>query len=331
MFYLLSFFTGILECGWVFRGLHFELPVWITLLFVVAYHLGNLFPLPFMISKRVLYIIALAIIALAGSSLFSIETSAAFVLQGGGIFLCSVLIQSVRSGMKSEGNRVLKRVCRVAGFIVAPVTIIAPNALLTVGAILGMIALRKNTGTCAKVTKPGLQGGFSLVMLFHQLHYFLYAHITLALAAVLFGNLAATFFALTWLTYLSVESLLKPLGKPIPTFFLGHLLITVILTALAFAEINGAEIPFVILWILAGFGGGTVFAITDINKQSGCFEKNSETIAENFGHILGASLAALCAFFIEEQAPVVMAIMAALSAVCTIAAMILVRRRANAN
>lgn len=332
MFYLLSFYTGILECGWIFCGVHLGLPVWVNLLFVAAYHLGNLFPLPFTLSKRVMYIVDFAIIAIAGSSRFLVETSAvAVALQGGGIFLCSLLVQSVRSGMKSDGNRIMKRVCRVAGFIAAPAAIIAPNAILATGAILALIALRKAPEICAKVTKPGLQSGFSLVMLFHQLHYFFYAHITLALAATLFGNLASTFFALTWVTYLSVEPLIKPLGKPVPTFFLGHLLIAVMLTMLGLSEINGAVIPFVILWVLAGFGGGTVFAISDITKQSGCYDKSSETIAENLGHVLGACSAALCAFFATEQAPVIMVFAAVFSAVCTITAMIFVRRRTNAD
>ena len=56
MFYLLSLITGVLKCGWIAYGAAALLPLWQILCYPLAYHVGNLFPQPFSLGKRALYI-----------------------------------------------------------------------------------------------------------------------------------------------------------------------------------------------------------------------------------------------------------------------------------
>ena len=71
------------------------------------------------------------------------------------------------------------------------------------------------------------QNGFSIVMIFHQLHYFFYAHITLTAMSMLLSYdssagivYAALLFCGTWVTYMSVEPIISRLtSRTLPVFY----------------------------------------------------------------------------------------------------------------
>lgn len=235
MFYLLSLLTGILECGWISFGAVHSLPLWQILCYPLAYHIGNLFPKPFSLSRSILRIMCF-LSAMAGILTFTVQLSenAVFVLTCIALFLLSSVIQSVRSGLKSDGNRLLKRVFRVGGFALAPLVVMVPSAILVLSSIVVFLALNVYKGKTG-ITRMTGQNGFSIVMILHQLHYFFYAHITLTAMSLLLSRVsttgivyAALLFCGTWVTYMSVEPIFSQLtSRILPVFYAGHIGIVV--------------------------------------------------------------------------------------------------------
>lgn len=342
MFYLLSMITGILECGWIASGVVRGLALWQILCYPLCYHLGNLFPKPFSLPKSVLIVFcsvsAIATVILAAAPL---PEEVRFILTCLCLFLLSAVIQSVREGMKSDGNRLLKRVCRVAGFALSPLAAFIPQIILFAAVGSAFFGLTQYSGGKLRFIRPCSQGGYSLVMLFHQLHYFFYAHITLAAVSLalsrqvpvikalgyaftrnpaLFGAVAgALFFCGTWMTYMSVEPVASRLTKKImPVFFIGHSAVFVLLLAMSLVTDTTL---FVVLWLLTGFGGGTVYTINATAKQSGRHDKDSMTVSENLGHTLGLLAAVIVSAVFGSYSPDIMLVCGALSALAAMLCM----------
>lgn len=334
MFYLLSLLTGILECGWIAFGAAHSLPLWQILCYPLAYHIGNLFPKPFSLSRSMLQIMCF-LSAMAGILTFAVQFSekAAFVLTCIALFLLSAVIQSVRSGLKCDGNRLLKRVFRVGGFALAPLAAVVPSMILVLAAIIAFLALHEYEGKSGITSMTG-QNGFSLVMIFHQLHYFLYAHITLAAMSLLLSHsspagivYAALLFCGTWVTYMSVEPIISRLTNHIlPVFYTGHIGIGILLFAMRF--VTSVQV-FIILWLVTGFGGGVVYTISARAKSTGSYQKNSMTIAENIGHTLGLLTAVGMAAVFGNISPQIMLVFGSVSALLAAAAMALISRKEN--
>lgn len=130
-----------------------------------------------------------------------------------------------------------------------------------------------------------------MVMFLHQMHYFTYVY---GVLAYVMGKKdiekAVLYFVCTWVTYTMVSPLLQKTKKNEfkKWFFVGHTMLSVILISMSFLA-NNIEF-YIVLWILAGFGGGTVFCITKLWKQ---IENNNFEImivAENLGHWCGSVL-----------------------------------------
>lgn len=334
MFYMLSLLTGVLECGWVAFGAAHSLPLWQILCYPLSYHIGNLFPKPFSFSHSMLRIMCF-LSAMAGILTFAVRLSekAAFVLMCIALFMLSAVIQSVRSGMKSEGNRLLKRIFRVGGFALAPFAAVLPSAILVLSSIVAFLALHEYNG------KPGIthmtgQNGYSLVMIFHQLHYFFYAHITLAAMSLLLSHnsiagiaYAALLFCGTWVTYMFVEPIVSRLTSRImPVFFAGHIGIGVLLFTMHYVT----SVPvFIVLWLVTGFGGGVVYTISARAKVTDSYQKDSMAIAENIGHTLGLLTAVSVAAVFGNVSPQIMLVFGSASALLAVAAMAPISRKEN--
>lgn len=334
MFYLLSLLTGVLECGWIAFGAAHGLPLWQILCYPLAYHVGNLFPSPFSLSRNVLRIMCI-LSAIAGILMFTVQLSerSVFVLTCTTLFLLSAVIQSVRSGLKSDGNRLLKRIFRVGGFALAPLAAVVPAAILGFSSIAALLALNEYMG-CPGITRMTGQNGFSLVMVFHQLHYFFYAHITLAAMSLLLSNgssagtvYATLLFCGTWVTYMSVEPIVSRLtDRIIPVFFAGHIGIGILL----FVMHCVTSLPvFIMLWLLTGLGGGVVYTISARAKANNSYQKDSMTIAENIGHTLGLLTAAGMAVVFGEISPKIMLVFASVSAFLAVVSMALISGKEN--
>lgn len=334
MFYLLSLLTGTLECGWIAFGAAHSLPLWQILCYPLAYHIGNLFPKPFSLSRSMMRIMCF-LSAMTGSLTFAVQLSekAAFVLTCIALSLLSAVIQSVRSGLKSDGNRLLKRVFRVGGFALAPLVAVVPSMILVLATIIAFLALHEYDGKFS-ITRMTGQNGFSLVMIFHQLHYFFYAHITLAAMSLLLSHdgpagivYAALLFCGTWVTYMSMEPIISRLtNRILPVFYAGHIGIGFLLFTMHFVT----SVPvFIVLWLVTGFGGGVVYTISAKAKVTCSYQKDSMTIAENIGHTLGLLTAVGVAAVFGNVSPQIMLVFGSASALLAVAAMALISRKEN--
>lgn len=239
----------------------------------------------------------------------------------------------MRSGLKSDGNRLLKRVFRVGGFALAPLAAVVPSAILVLSSIFAFLALNEYEGK-PDITRMIGQNGFSLVMTFHQLHYFFYAHITLAAMSLLLSHnstlgivYAALLFCGTWVTYMSVEPIISRLtNRILPVFYAGHLGISILLFTMHFVT----SVPlFILLWLVTGFGGGVVYTISVRAKAAGSYQKDSMTIAENIGHTLGLLTAVGVAAVFGSNSPQIMLVFGSVSALLAVATMALISRKEN--
>ena len=171
MFYLLSMITGILECGWIACGIVHGLPMWQILCYPLSYHIGNLLPKPFSLPKNVLFLfcsVSLTLTVLL--SIVPMPDIVSFILTCLCLCLLSAVIQSVRDSMKSNGNRLFKRISRVIGFALAPLAVFIPGIILFSAVAIAFYGLTKYDARQFSFFFPGFQGGYSLVMLFHQFH-----------------------------------------------------------------------------------------------------------------------------------------------------------------
>ena len=324
MFYLLSLITGVLECGWIAFGAVHSLPLWQILCYPLAYHIGNLFPKPFSLNRKCLAVMgALAFISTCLTFIGRLSGSVIFVLTCISLFLLSTIIQSVRSGLKSEGNRLTKRVFRVGGFVLAPLAAAIPSIILLASTLVALYSLKNYIGKF-KVTRLKGQSGYSAVMVFHQLHYFFYAHITLTAMSLIFvrrtsacGVIFATLlFCCTWVTYMSVEPLASRLtGSILPVFYTGHIGVSLLLLSMSLVT----RLPlFITLWVMTGFGGGTVYTISARAKSAMCYDKSSMTISENIGHTLGLLSAVGISAGFGAQSPQIMLVLGFASALLAV-------------
>ena len=337
MFYLLSLITGILECGWIAYGVANSLPLWQILCYPLAYHIGNLFPKPFSLSRR--YLCVMSVLALiTGGLTFAkrLSESVVFLLTCASLFLLSAVIQSIRSELKSDGNRLIKRIFRVGGFALAPLAVLVPSAILVLTSLIALCGLKYYNGEFAISRMVG-QDGFSAAMIFHQLHYFFYAHITLAAMSLLFTGLfssygtvlAALLFCGTWTTYMSVEPIISGLtAKTLSVFLAGHIGISLLLFTMSFVD---NKLLFTVLWLVTGFGGGVVYTISARAKELGCYDKTSMTISENIGHTLGLATAVATAAVFDMKSPTIMLLFGSESALLAVVSMLLSLRKGKNN
>ena len=336
IFYLLSMITGVLECGWIAYGAVHGLPLWQILCFPLAYHLGNMFPKPFSLGKRALAVLSGLCCAASVAMLFPVFSGKALFGITCALLAClSAVIQSVRSDLKSDGNRLLKRLFRVGGFVVSPVAAFLPAITLVAVSVFALVAAVRHYSGEAGMTRMTLQKGFSTVMICHQLHYFFYAHITLAAMSLRLTSMlpkwgcvcAALLFCGTWITYMSVEPLVsKRTAGLLPVFLVGHVGIGLLLSCMGFVT----DLPlFILMWIITGFGGGVVYTISGMAKKADSFDKTSMTIAENIGHTLGLLTAVTVATICGNTAPRVMLFFGAASALTTVARMLLIVRKGD--
>ena len=337
MFYLLSLLTGVLECGWIAYGAANALPLWEILCYPLAYHFGNLFPKPFSLSRNMLRIFAAVSAASAILPvILKLSEFTTFILTCMSLFLLSAVIQSVRSGLKSDGNRLLKRVFRIGGFALAPLAALIPFVILFAASLAALYALNGYQGKFDFIRLTA-QNGYSATMIFHQLHYFFYAHITLAAMSLLFAKESgfigvwsgALLFCGTWVTYMSVEPIFsKRTPKLLCVFYAGHIGISILLFAMSLITCKPL---FIFLWVMTGFGGGVVYTISAKAKKAKSYDKDSMTVSENIGHTAGLLIAVGAAAVFGAESPQIMLVFGSVSAVSTVISMIFNCRKEDHN
>lgn len=278
-FLALSLLSGALELGSLFYALEAQAPV--PLLFPLAYQLGNLLFFPAYVTPcraRGLCILGLALAVPGIPDLFLPALLAA-----------SLCVQAARAEQKSVCPTWLKRTFRIGGFLFSPLTAILPGLIMVCCLLTAWAALSRGRGSHAP-------GGTSLlpVMVFHQMHYFVYAYIMPAWVLSRTGSLlaAAISFALTWVVYL-IPQIVAERAKHISyraMFFVCHSFLLLVMAAMCTASALNRPWALMALWVLTGLGGGSVFCIQELTPAC---RSTDLTLSENAGHVLGC-LTAVC-------------------------------------
>ena len=97
---------------------------------------------------------------------------------------------------------------------------------------------------------------------------------------------ASIAFVLGWITYTLVSYILKK-EKYLLYFISGHIFLMFVLFAMSQIEYVSIK---AFLWIMTGFGGGTVFCIEKILNSNNDLKKKPLEFSENIGHVLGLGL-----------------------------------------
>ena len=348
MFCLLNMITGILECGWISFGLAHAMPLWQILCYPLAYYLGKLFPKPFSLPKKLLFVFcSVTLIAAVILTFVPMPDIVRFVLTCLCLFLLSAVIQTVKDSIKSGEHSLLKRFFRVAGFALSPLAAFRPQIILFVAVVIAFCGLTKYTDREYHFTVPDFKGGYSIAILFHQLHYFFYTHITIAAVSIalskqppgidalgyaftrnpiVFGSIAGILiFCGTQIIYILSEHIFSRLTKKSMTvFYIGQTAVFVILLSMSF--ITDTTL-FIILWLFTGLCGGTVCTITKKLKQSVKYDKAPTTFSENAGCILGQLAAILVSVFFGTYSPDIMLVCGAISTLAAILCMIITMQK----
>ena len=159
MFCLLNMITGILECGWISFGLAHAMPLWQILCYPLAYYLGKLFPKPFSLPKKLLFVFcSVTLIAAVILTFVPMPDIVRFVLTCLCLFLLSAVIQTVKDSIKSGEHSLLKRFFRVAGFALSPLAAFRPQIILFVAVVIAFCGLTKYTDREYHFTKQTASG-----------------------------------------------------------------------------------------------------------------------------------------------------------------------------
>lgn len=281
-FLCLSFISGIVELGSITFSFRQNLKP-IELIGVgLIYQIGNLVPVPVTLNWLTSLIFVISSLILLLYTYLSGFNYWIFLLA---VVLFAGCLQLARSITKGEVSTFTKRLARVAGFLCAPTTGTLGLVVCCLVVLLTLFWGRDKIGE-SKLHFPKLSF-LNGIMIAHQIHYFCYVYTILFWIMTLLHEhylLIGSVFTLGWLSYISTPFFLRG-NSYIQYSVIGHLWLTVILTLLAFVK---SPILTIILWILTGFGGGTVFCISNLLKESVTSTKNhSIDFSENIGHVLG--------------------------------------------
>ena len=288
IFLFLSFISGYVELGGLIYAISMELSILKIVGIGLAYQLGNLVPNPINFNKKFTFISSfLGLICFCYLKFYSFNYYILFLAY---IFI-AMSIQSLRSIQKDKVSTTTKRSFRILGFLLSPFIEISIATIISL-LLLIICTHTKWSNNKVKFEKPKFRF-INIVMVVHQIHYFSYAYFILILISNIINIkdiwLIGILFTFGWLTYISVPHILR--GNMFQKYLIiGHIFLTIVLFSLA--QSSNATI-LIILWILTGFGGGTVFCIEKLNHITNECRKSDIVFSENIGHIIGVLLGML--------------------------------------
>ncbi len=285
---LLSAGSGLIELGVPALTIWMDESWTVTLVTGLAYQLGT--PLAAVLTTRIRLVLGCFV---AAGLFLTYGAVASPPVVWIGSMLVAAVVQAGRSAVKSGSgvSTALKRSARVVGFCLAgwaSVPLIT-SASFAVGVIAA--AGVHAPGPARRPTTNWHPGRWRVLMLVHQIHYFVYAYTMVVVLAALGGappEALGLIFSAGWVTYIVAPRLFRWAGdRVVVVVVVGHL--TVALLLLAMGEVEGV-VPLTTLWVLTGFGGGTVFAVRSICLRHGEDEATID-FWEDAGHVAGAALA----------------------------------------
>lgn len=304
-FLLLSFLSGTVELGAVYLGITMQQPVYIIMLFPLFYQIGNVLMdiIPRKKTLHVWFLIIVGVLIVINSLHFSYYL---FCIQ----LLCSsYCLQLYRLKYKKKCPTWLKRCFRIGGFAASPIMTIFHGQIvfsLVFLLCLSVHLVSKEVTNATEITEyndaQDERKHLSTVMLFHQLHYFVYTYVMPIYMFRLSGSiiLSALSFSITWVVYLLPQVLTDKyrLKNFRIIFFCCHLflLLCLVLIGVGFCTNN----PVVALagWFFTGLGGGSVFCISHLTRY---YETIKMDYSENLGHFGGPFIAfILCRIYLDD-------------------------------
>jgi len=279
--------SGFIELGAIFLAVRMHFSIVITLGLGLVYQAGALLTNPLKLTGSQ-YRVMIALAVFAGVATVW-EPYAVFP----SLFLLSAGLQGLREEAL-EGSRVgtfPKRVSRILGFALAGFFSPWRMVIISLLILLFAAALQARSEPLAQAPRPvqhrslGITG---IVMVMHQMHYFVYSY---ALPVLFFrthglgGVVAGLAFALGWVSYSLTPMALGRL-PPLPVVVIGHVTVAV---TLAFMAANLNNLPLLLAaWFASGFGGGTVFGIRSLGRRWASVDRTGNLdMWENVGHVLG--------------------------------------------
>lgn len=293
LFLLLSGVSGVVELGPVFIAAR-EYGLVAGLVAGLAYQVGNLAASSLPLARRWAGVVLITGVSLLLAGLWMPSTAVV------GVSCVSVGLQKYRrflqkSSTSGGGARatLVKRVVRIAGFALAGLVdlsgLIACAVVITASYYGAMRSFSADSWRSETRPRPLKWSPLAGVMVIHQMHYFSYAYVLPFLFAVTFGfgGLAAgAAFAFGWVTYASVEKLVR--GQRYCLYFLlGHSLVVLSLSALATWSSSAPAV--VSAWAVSGLGGGTVYCLSRINAQAAALRVEMDRW-EDVGHLAGVAV-----------------------------------------
>ena len=286
-FLLLSLISGILELGGVYYCLKLGFSPIKIILIGFGYQIGNLFPIPFYLKNSTISLIKIIILILIVANIFSFQYFFFLLLY----VLLAIVLQSFRAEQKSIVKTSHKRISRIIGFLLS----FNFSFGLLVVIIIALILHKTNEKDDCNKYKPKLNTQ-SVIMIIHQMHYFCYIYFIIIIVYMKLLSHEKFYlhivFSLSWITYTSVAYFFKK-KIYLNYLILGHIYLIVIFCMMIISKNNLLLLCF--LWIMTGFGGGTVFCINKLNKT---LNKNDIVFSENLGQSLGGFVG-LCLYYLS--------------------------------
>lgn len=312
LYLYLSFLSGALETGILSAGvLQFGVVEGMGL--ALAYQLGCLARNPLLLSLQ-----GAASIICCSLPLLLVRSNIWGPMMM--TILVSASIQSAREWLLPKYPPIsvnIKRLYRVSGFVCG---ILLGSAFglellawtsIAASVIIVAVALRRHNKTpFVNLKREFNSDGFGWMMFAHQMHYFVYVYALLAIyltaqtpsseESILWRvMIAAVWFALGWLSYISGRCVLENFLKmsPLHAAIIGHAWVASCLICMAIYNKH----PFIlgIAWVLGGFGGGSVYAIKILAFSA--FSKVDLELWEHFGHVVGTFFSFMLVYLFPDS------------------------------
>lgn len=322
-FLVLSFLSGIIELGSVYLGVSLGLPMYQIIALPLFYQIGNL--MMNILPKKALSGAFFSAITVLLTIIYCLHSSFWILIIE--LICSSYCIQLARTQYKSTCPTWLKRSFRIGGFALSPIMTLCNGQIVILLSMLFCLGLMITTAGKRRLNKEKnkkneqQKSGISGVMVFHQMHYFVYTYVMPIYIYQLTGSafLSALAFSATWVIYLTPQTIAENF-KNInykKLFFICHLFLGLCMGIMAACAYFHITIIVLVAWLLTGLGGGSVFCIRYLCKR---YESINMDFSENIGHFLGPLVAVVLCYIIKES---VIACLSAVSAIFVVIALII--------
>ena len=298
-FLILSLFSGMIELGTVFLGIHLNAPIPVIISLPLYYQLGNLMMNYIPKKKQICIVMSITVLIL---SIFS-RTNYYYLSLTVQLIFSSFCIQITRDKHKKNCPTWLKRSFRITGFALSPLMLFEKGQLILITSITFCLFLLFHSSDVLSHQKPK-NNEISFVMIFHQVHYFAYTYIMPIYLFQITQNymISASIFAITWIIYLLPQTIAEKYNmRNYKKIFLGcHTLLALCMGSMTLSFYKEKQLLLLLFWLLTGLGGGSVFCIKHLTQK---YKSIDMDLSENIGHVLGPLIAIIiCAIFPNKEA-----------------------------